>query len=30
MDTKNVKYGRSRLRIKKFDIKSMPDNVTML
>ena len=29
MDTKNVKYGRSRLRIKKFDIKSMPDNVTI-
>ena len=29
MDTKNVKYGRSRLKIKKFDIKSMPDNVTI-
>ena len=29
MDTKNVKYGRSRLRIKKFDIKTMPDNVTI-
>jgi len=29
MDTKNVKYGSSRLRIKKFDIKTMPDNVTI-
>ena len=29
MDTKNVKYGRSRLRLKKFDIKSMPDHVTI-
>ena len=29
MDTKNVKYGRSRLRIKRFNIKSMPDNVTI-
>jgi len=29
MDTKNVKYGRSRLRIKKFNIKFMPDNVTI-
>ena len=29
MDTKNVKYGSSRLRINKFNIKSMPDNVTI-
>ena len=29
MDTKNVKYGRSRLKIKRFNIKSMPDNVTI-
>ena len=29
METKNEKYGRSRLRIKKFDIKSMPDHVTI-
>jgi hypothetical protein len=29
MDTKNVKYGKNRLRIKKFDIKKMPDNVTI-
>ena len=29
MSTKDIKLGSSRLRIKKFDIKTMPDNVTI-